>query len=247
MPLQNLRIVLVRPSLGGNVGGVARAMHNMGLSDLWLVAPDADFRGPDAVARAAGADLVLERARVADTLPEALIGCGVVVGTSARSRTIPWPMLTPRQGARRLIEAARQAPAALVFGAERTGLTNAELDHCHALVTIPANPEFSSLNLACAVQVMAYELRVAAQDDPAPGLADKTEPADIASADQVQRFYQHLEQVLIEIEFLDPEQPRKLMRRLMRLFNRVQLDQNEVNILRGILTAVQQPRRRNNI
>lgn len=236
MSLSNIRIILLNTTHPGNIGGVARAMKNMCLDNLVLVSP-CEFPDDAAMARAAGADDVLNRAQVCATLDEALETCRLVVGTSARSRTIAWPILTPPAAAQRLVAEAVAAPVALLFGPERTGLTNEQLDRCHYLVSIPANPEFSSLNLACAVQVMAYELWLAAGGSK-EGAGDDTSP--LASADDVQRLYRHMEEVLVQIQFLDLENPRRLMRRLTRLYNRARLDNNELNILRGILTAVQQ-------
>lgn len=243
MAISDIRIVLVQPSHPGNIGGVARAMKNMGLRSLYLVDPAA-FPHAEATARAAGAVDVLAAARLCASLDQALEGCSLVIATSARARTIAWPQLDPQGCAQKLIEHSRTAPAALLFGRERTGLTNAELDRCHYVVAIPADPEFPSLNLSCAVQVLTYELRRALAGVPAAAAAPSTPHLPPASQEDLQRFYRHLEEVLIEITFLDPAHPRKLMRRLMRLFNRAGVDQNELNILRGILTAVQQGRRR---
>ena len=240
MSLSNIRIILLNTTHPGNIGGVARAMKNMCLDNLVLVSP-CEFPDGAATARAAGAGDVLNRARVCTTLDDALEGCQLVVGTSARSRTIAWPTLTPSDAAQRLVVEAIAAPVALLFGPERTGLTNEQLDRCHYLVSIPANPEFSSLNLACAVQVMTYELWQAAGGSnllAEEAAGDDTSP--LASADDVQRLYRHMEEVLVQIQFLDLENPRRLMRRLTRLYNRARLDNNELNILRGILTAVQQ-------
>lgn len=236
MPLQNIRTVLVETSHPGNIGAAARALKNMGLEQLVLVRP-ALFPHAEATARASGADDLLARAQVVDNLDAALVGCALVMGTSARSRTLARPALDPRQCARRMIELSQYSEVALVFGRERSGLTNDELDRCHYQVHIPANPAYSSLNLAAAVQILAYELRVAGAADEKPQFpTGDTLPA---SADQMAHFYEHLQQVLIEIGFLNPDNPRQLMRRLRRLFNRAQPDQNEINILRGILTAVQ--------
>jgi len=232
--LNNIRIVLVETTHPGNIGAVARAMKNMGLWNLYLVKPHR-FPSNEASARAAGADDVLAQARICESLDQALEGCGLVFGASARSRSIPWPQLDPREAAVRTVGAGIAGEAAFVFGREHAGLSNIELDRCNYLVSIPANPEFASLNVAAAVQVLSYELRVAAADSaptPAPG-----EP--LASAEERERFYRHLEQVLLDLDFLNPANPKHLMRRLRRLFNRVELDCNEVNILRGILTAVE--------
>jgi len=232
--LQNIRIVLVETTHPGNIGATARAMKNMGLARLFLVKPQ-HYPSADATARAAGADDLLAGAVLCDSLDEALVGCGVVFGASARERKIAWPQLDPRQAAGRALGAAAAGEVAFVFGREHAGLCNEELDRCNFLVTIPTNPEFASLNVAMAVQVISYELRMASQAS--PPMSELNEP--LASAEARERFYQHLEQVLMDLEFLDHNNPKHLMRRLRRLFNRVDLDCNEVNILRGILTAVE--------
>jgi len=245
MSLDRIRIVLVAPSHSGNIGGCARAMKNMGLSRLVLVTPD-EFPSEEATARAAGAEDVLERARICASLDEAVADCQLVIGTSARGRRIPWPVLAPGEAAQRIVRTSAEREVAVLFGRERTGLTNDELDRCQALVNIPTDPAFASLNLACAVQVIAYEIWRTAESGVQTSASAETavealgEP--LATHDEVQRFYAHLEEVLVESGFLDPKNPRLLMRRLMRLFNRVELTNNEVNILRGILTAVTQPR-----
>jgi tRNA (cytidine32/uridine32-2'-O)-methyltransferase len=240
MSLDSIRIVLARPTHPGNVGAAARAMKNMGLSQLALVAPER-YPDPDATALAADAVDVLDRARVHATLEQAIADCTLVIGTSARNRRIDWPPLDPRACARRLLAAASAGPVALLFGQERTGLTNEELDRCQYLVTIPTSAAYPSINLAGAVQILAYEIFAA------HATADEKTPAHdqpLATAEEMQRLYGHLEQVLIETGFLDPANPRLLMRRLMRLFGRAELDRNELNIVRGILTSVQQYRTR---
>ena len=207
----------------------------MGLSDLAVVNPR-HFPHEDATARASGADDVLKSSKVHATLADALTDCVYVAGASARSRAIDWPMLEPRECAARLVEESHKGTVAAVFGPEKSGLSNADLDHCDTLLTIPTNPDFSSLNLAMAVQVITYELRLAARDDDAPGY----EPdAPLATSEELEYFYTHLEQVLTDIRFLNPDNPRTLMRRLRRLFIRARPDKNEVSILRGILTAVE--------
>ncbi len=237
MNLSEVRVVLVETSHPGNIGAAARAMKNMGLSRLVLTRP-ALFPHAEATARASGADDLLYQAQVVDSLDAALAGCGLVVGSTARRRSLSAPELDPRACAEGLLDACQHGPVALVFGRERTGLTNEELDRCHFLVRIPTDPAYSSLNLAAAVQVLAYELRMAAlnrdevADPPAPGAPPP------APADELERFYEHLETVLMETGFLNPANPRQLMRRLRRLYNRARPDQNEINILRGILTAV---------
>lgn len=210
-------------------------MKNMGVSDLALVDPR-HFPHKDATARASGAVDVLANTTVFATLGEAVADCVYTVGASARTRAINWPTLEPRQCAAKLLEESQAGPVAAVFGPEKYGLTNEHLDLCDALLTIPTNPDFSSLNLGMAVQVLTYELRAAGIDRDQPVY----EPdAPLATSEEMEHFYAHLEQVLTDIRFLDPENPRHLMRRLRRMFVRARPDHNEVNILRGILTAVE--------
>jgi TrmH family RNA methyltransferase len=238
MPLVNqvaVRIVLVGTTHPGNIGAVARAMKNMGLSDLMLVNPR-HFPHDDASARASGAEDVLQSARVVSCLADAIEDCCYVAGASARPRTIGWPTMTPRGCAERLSRESRAGSVAAVFGPEKAGLTNEDLDRCHTLVTIPASPEFSSLNLAMAVQVLCYELRVAEIDGVAPEYSRDTPLASVA---ELERFFIHLEQVLTASGFLDPDNPRYLMRRLRRLVLRAEPDRNEINILRGILASLE--------
>ncbi len=230
----NIRIVLVNTSHPGNIGAAARAMKNMGLSELMLVEP-ANFPNADATARASGADDVLQAATVCGSLAEAIDGCTLVFGASARLRSLPWPIVEPREMAEKVVAESAQSPVAIVFGREHSGLTNAELEICNALVHIPCNEDFSSLNIAAAVQVLCYEVNLAA----GAGAAKADDDSEIATSDELERFHRHLEETLVEIDFLDPDKPRLLMRRLKRLFNRARLEQTEVNILRGILTATQ--------
>lgn len=231
--MRQSRIVLVNTSHPGNIGAAARAMKNMGLDELVLVDPQ-QFPSAEATARASGADNVLAKARCVPQLDDAIAGAGLVIGASARSRSLSIPMLDPRQCAELIMQQPDNTLSAIVFGRERTGLTNNELERCHYLVQIPANPEYPSLNIAAAVQVITYELRMAT------GIS--TEKAEknhrFATADEMELFYQHLEGTLIDIEFLDPDKPRQLMRRLRRLYGRIRPSENEINILRGILTAV---------
>lgn len=234
--LNNIRIVLVQTTHPGNIGSAARAMKTMGLSQLYLVKPK-HFPHTQAIELASGADDVVEAAIVTDSLEEALVGCHCVIGTSARPRGIPLPGFEPRQAAEQACQETASGEVAIVFGREHAGLTNEELLHCHYHVTIPSNPEYSSLNLAMAVQVICYELRVASL---AGHAADNKAYYDaLASNDEVEGFYQHLRQVMIEVEFLDPKQPKRLMPKIRRLFNRSRLEKMEIRILRGILTAVQ--------
>ena len=237
----SIRIVLVGTTHPGNIGACARAMKNMGLSDLALVEP-MKFPHKDATARASGAVDILENATVVDSLDEAIKDCVFTAGASARSRTINWPCMEPRECATKLLDKSQAGPVAAVFGPEKYGLTNAQLDLCDTLLTIPTNPDFSSLNLGMAVQILTYELRAAGVDRDLPNYeAD----AALATSADMEHFYAHLEDVLTELRFLDPGNPRHLMRRLRRLFIRANPDQNEVNILRGILTAVDKKGNRN--
>jgi TrmH family RNA methyltransferase len=234
----SIRIVLVGTTHPGNIGAAARAMKNMGISELALVRPRY-FPHEDATARASGATDILDNALIVDTLADALTDCVYVAGASARSRTISWPSMGPRDCAERMIGESEHGKVAAVFGPEKTGLHNDDLDLCHTLLTIPTDPGFSSLNLAMAVQVLTYELRVASLLDAGPTFETQAPPA---TADEMELFYAHLAQTLEEIGFLDPDNPRHLMRRLRRLFIRARPDKNEVNILRGILTAIDRNR-----
>lgn len=229
-----VRIILVGTTHPGNIGAVARAMKNMGLSDLVLVDP-LHFPHEDASARASGAEDVLDAARVVANLDEALADCIFVAGASARSRSIGWPSLAPRECAAKMIADSASGTVAAVFGPEKSGLKNADLDRCHALLTIPTDPGFSSLNIAMAVQVLAYELRLARGDG--EGVQPEAE-APPATGEELENFYKHLEEVMIGSGFLDPDNPRHLMRRLRRLFIKAAPDKNEINILRGLLSAV---------
>ncbi|VAW76420.1 tRNA (cytidine(32)/uridine(32)-2'-O)-methyltransferase [hydrothermal vent metagenome] len=226
-------IVLIETSHPGNIGATARAMKNMGLHTLRLVNPK-QFPCAEATARASGADDVLAAAQKHESIDAAIADATLVIGASARSRSLPVPLLDPR-GCAELVRCHPESEKAVIlFGRERTGLTNDELDRCQHLVQIPVSPDYPSLNIAAAVQVICYELRMAALSNNEVSSPDET---DYATALQMEQFYQHLEQTLIELEFLNPENPRQLMRRLRRLYNRARPDQNEVNILRGILTA----------
>ena len=227
--------ILLNTSHPGNIGATARAMKNMGLDRLSLVAP-LIFPSAEATARASGADDLLANASVYSTLAEAISDAVLVVGASARTRALPVPILNPRECAQLIYKQPDVQRIAVLFGNEQSGLSNQELDQCHYLVQIPTNPDYSSLNLAAAVQVIAYELQVAAIE--MKGLDNAIETPDYATVEQVEQFYRHLEQTLIEIDFLNPSNPKYLMRRMRRLFGRVRLDDNEVNILRGILTAI---------
>jgi tRNA (cytidine32/uridine32-2'-O)-methyltransferase len=233
--LNNTRIILVNTSHPGNIGAAARAMKTMGLKELYLVDPYS-FPHEKAVEMAVSAGDILEKAVAVKTLEEAIADCTLVIGTSARSRTVPWPMVTPREMAAKVKAEPQDAKTAIVFGREHSGLTNEELQLCHAHVQIPADPEYSSLNLAAAVQVIAYELRMAS-------LEGKTSEPEwdyrLATAQEMDLFFAHLEKVSVQIDFLKPSAPRKLMTRLRRLYLRARPDVMEMNILRGMLTAIE--------
>jgi TrmH family RNA methyltransferase len=236
--LDNIRIVMIGTTHPGNIGAAARAMKTMGLSRLVLVAPER-FPHADASSRASGADDVLASATVCSGLDEALEGCQLVVGASARLRSLEWPLLDPGEMAGKVVAEAARAPVALLFGREHSGLSNEELSRCHFLVNIPANPDFSSLNIAAAVQVLCWELRRGT--GAVPRLTEKTrhELDQPAPADEMEGFFGHLERTLVDIDFLDPANPGQMMHRLRRLYQRSRPDRRELNILRGILTAVE--------
>lgn len=230
--MKSIHIILVQTSHPGNIGSVARAMKTMGLSKLRLVQPKY-FPHEQATALASDAVDVLENAEVYDDLKSAIADCHFVVGTSARTRYLDWPLLTAREAAARVVAESSQS-VAIVFGREQSGLTNEELQCCHAHLQIPANPNYSSLNLAAAVQVVAYEVFCTSLSK-----APKKKAEMLATHEEVELLLTHLEKTLIDIEFLDPKNPRMLMPRLRRLFNRAELEKTEVNILRGILAALQ--------
>ncbi|WP_199611135.1 tRNA (cytosine(32)/uridine(32)-2'-O)-methyltransferase TrmJ [Flocculibacter collagenilyticus] len=234
--LDQVRIVLVNTSHTGNIGSAARAMKTMGLSKLYLVDP---VSAPDgkASALAAGATDVLANAVTVNTLEEAIADCGLVVGTSARSRTLSWPMVEPRECGKKLVAEGEKYPVALVFGRENNGLTNEELQQCHYHVCVPANPEYSSLNLAMAVQLLSYETRMAWLDKE-NGHYQEVEEEYPRSAD-LERFYGHLQETLLETGFIVKQHPGQVMTKLRRLFNRARPEEQELNILRGILASVQ--------
>jgi tRNA/rRNA methyltransferase len=238
--LANFRIVLCQTSHPGNIGAAARAMKTMGLSRLYLVQPK-KFPHAEADAMSVGAIDILQNAIVCESLEQALTGCVLAIGLSARKRDLSHELVSARQAA---LQAARiadsQQQIALVFGTEMSGLSNAELDLCQLLAMIPTNPDFSSLNLAAAVQVMSYELRLALTDEAAFDNSNAALP--LASNEDVERMYRHLEQTLIKIGFLNAKEPGRLMQRIRRMYARARLEKEEVNILRGILTHTQNPR-----
>jgi TrmH family RNA methyltransferase len=233
--ISETRIVLVETSHPGNIGAAARAMKTMGLHELYLVNPK-QFPRAEATARAAGADDVLANAQVVESLKDALVSCSLVLGTSARLRSLRWPIVNPREAAELAAKQSSQEKLALVFGRERSGLTNEELSHCHQLIHIPVDPDFFSLNLASAVQVVTYELRMRMVDTK---VEQHPEPGEYpAPADVMEGFFSHLEKTLIKVGYMNPENPRHLMPRLRRLFHRAKPTDNEINIMRGILKSL---------
>jgi tRNA (cytidine32/uridine32-2'-O)-methyltransferase len=234
LSLERVRIVLIATTHPGNIGATARAMLNMRLNNLVLVQPKL-FPHEAATARASGADSVLEKARVVATLDEAVAGCQLVIGTGMHQRTVAWPLLSPRAAAEKIAAHYDSTDVAIVFGREHSGMSNDELDLCHYLVTIPANPDFGSLNLAMAVQLLAYEILLASQERP-----ELMTPLSLpASAEKFSAFMAHLAQTLDDIGFTDPRKSDKMLRRLRRLFMRAAPEDEELNLLRGILSAAQ--------
>jgi len=231
-----IRFVMVETTHPGNIGAVARAMKTMGLSRLHLVRPKT-LPNAEAVARASGADDLLESAAVHEDVGDALSGCRLVIGSSARLRSIEWPLLEPRDCARRLLAEAERGEVALVLGRESSGLTNEELARCHYLAHIPTDPMFGSLNVASAAQIFAYEIRRTLRES--AGLRIEETQRDLATAEAMEGFHAHLAQALVDTGFSNPGQSRRLLRRLRRLFNRARPDCIELNILRGILSAAQ--------
>jgi TrmH family RNA methyltransferase len=233
-PLSNIRIVLVGTTHAGNIGAAARAMKVMGLERLVLVAPRANFPSGEATARASHADDILADARIVDTFMEAIADCPLVLGTSGKLWSLPQPAVDPRAAAARAVTEAGQHRVALVFGREKTGLHIDEIKHCHRLVSIPTSEAYGSLNLAQAVQILAYEIHLAAIGG-GPG---ETPPSDWrpVEPERLEVFFKRLEDALLAIRFLNPRQPRRLMRRLRRLYLRARPDENELNILNGIVS-----------
>lgn len=232
-PLDNVRIVLSHTSHPGNIGAAARAMKTMGLSSLYLINPRS-FPDKEAQTRAANAKDILNNVRVCANINDALDGTIIAAAISARPRGLSHAVFDSRQGAQEIIGYARKNPVALVFGAESSGLKTAEVCKCQMTVHIPANPDYSSLNLASAVQVMSYEVRMAL-----PEIEQHTQQSsNLASFNEVELFFRHLEQVMIASKFLNPEKPKRLMQRVRRLFSRARLEKEEVKFLRGFLSAL---------
>ncbi len=246
--LDSVRIVLVNTSDCRNIGSAARAMKTMGLSQLVLVDP-IEMPNGQAQALSAGASDVLANAKVVNTLEEAISDCGLVVGTSARSRTLPWPMLDPRECGEKLISEVSDYPVALVFGRESSGLTNDELQLCHFHVQIPANPEYSSLNLAMAVQTLSYEVRMAflaeEKKDFENNVKKTNENEEYPVVDETERMFEHFEQALKATGFIVPSHPGLVMTKLRRFINRARPDMKEVKMWRGMLSSVEKSANRN--
>jgi tRNA/rRNA methyltransferase len=232
-PLDNVRIVLSHTSHPGNIGAAARALKTMGLSSLYLINPRS-FPDKEAEARAANAKDILDNARVCANINDALDGTALAAAISARPRGLSHDVYDSRQGAQEIIGYARENPVALVFGAESSGLTTMEVGKCHITIHIPADPDYSSLNLASAVQVMSYELRMALSKIE----QHAQQSSNLASFNDVELFFRHLEQVMIASKFLNPEKPKRLMQRVRRLFSRARLEKGEVKFLRGFLSAL---------
>jgi tRNA/rRNA methyltransferase len=235
----NIRVVLCQTSHPGNIGSAARAMKTMGLQHLYLVKPNI-FPDAHATALSTGAADLLENAIVCETLSEALTGCALAIGMSARKRQISHELVNVRDAASRAVSIAAKQPIALVFGTEMSGLSNAELDCCQLLAMIPANPEYTSLNLAAAVQVMSYEIRMAVLEGK---LEAHTNQPELATNEALEGFYAHLEDTLIKIGYLNPDAPKKLSERIRRIYARAKLEKEEVNLLRGILTLSLAPKK----
>ena len=240
--LSQIKIVLVETTHPGNIGAVARAMKNMAMTNLWLVSPKI-FPSAEATSRASGADDVLAKATVCQSLQEAIADCQIVIGASARCRTISWPEMTPRECAEHVVPNRTDKKVAIIFGRENSGLKNHELDLCHFLLRIPCNSEYSSLNIAAAVQVVCYELYVTADLQESVVIGDRGKIPK-ATAMQMESFYTHLYQALTDIGFMHPDKSNSIMRRLRRIYNRVQLDTKELDILRGILRMSQNNQRK---
>ena len=240
MNFNNVRIVLVATTHPGNIGAAARALKNMGLRNLVLVAPKI-WPALEALSMAGSALDVIDNTRVVDTLQEAIADCHLVIGTSARLRNMPVPLLDPPACAALVVEQMPQRQIALVFGREANGLSNDELLMCHYHVHIPVNEEYTSLNLAAAVMVLCYELRktALAREGGAPGVAVEWDQ-ELATMDELERYLVHLDEVLARLEFHKSDGSKQLMRRLRRLYQRIRPDRMEINILRGILTATEE-------
>ena len=246
--LNKIRIVLIHTSHPGNIGSAARAMKTMGLSQLYLVKPK-HFPDEQADAMSANATDILEQAVVVETFEDALAGCQLVIGSSARSeRSLDWDILDPRPCGEKMVKQAQSGEVAVVFGRESSGLTNDELALCHHLVHIPTNPEYSSLNVASAVQILSYECRMATRPEETEGTEvldnDAVDKDRLVTVDEMEGYYGHLERAMIVANFLDPEHPKHLMTRLRRLYGRAKMTQSELNMMRGMLSAFEKTQRK---
>ena len=241
--LDNIRVVLVRTFHSGNIGSAARAMKTMGLTNLILVSPN-DFQLDQALQMAMSADDVVTKAKHVDSLFDAVADCGVVIGSTARTRGYDLPMQSPEQAAQSLLQSVKQQPVALVFGPERMGLHNDDLVHCTHRATIPTNPDYSSLNLAAAVQTLSYEVfkqYSQANESMANDVAEN-EIKEMPTIDDNERFYQHLEETLVDVGFIFKKHPGEVMKKLRTMFSRTQMNQTEMGIMRGILASMQKPK-----
>ena len=242
-----IKFILMETSHPGNIGAAARALKNMSLDQLVLVNPK-QFPSAEATSRASGADDILYNATVTDSLDQALEGCSLVIGTTARPRSLYLPELNPRECAEKIEQEIKQesvqegdAPdVAILFGREDSGLSNEELDRCNILMRIPTSQEYSSLNLAAAIQVLAYELMMLRGAELKKPIGNSERLYPLATADEMGGFFDHIEKTIVDTGFLDPDNPRQVMRRLRRLFNRAEVDRNEINIMRGILTSIRE-------
>lgn len=240
--LSHIKIVLVETSHPGNIGAVARAMKNMCMFNLCLVSPKI-FPSAEATSRASGADDILANVTVCQSLQDAIADCQLVIGASARSRTISWPEMSPRECAERIAKNTTNHKVAIVFGRENSGLKNHEMDLCHYLLRIPCNKEYSSLNIAAAAQVVCYELFIASSLKKENVVLSDGNKTQKATGIQMESFYTHLHQTLIDIGFMHPDKSKSIMRRLRRIYNRIEMDDKELDILRGIFRMSQDHQR----
>lgn len=239
MKLENISIVMVGTTHPGNVGAAARAMNNMCISQLVMVSPKCPI-GEIAFARASGAHAILDQMHIVDTLEEAIQDCKLVIGSTARSRALAWPELSPPGMSQKVWSLDDETKVAIVFGREHSGLTNEELQLCNYMVSIPTNPDFSSLNVASAIQVMCYEIYKTLDEGKVVESPTPDEPT--ATSFDLEGYFQHLEKVLLKTGYLNLDNPGQLLQRLRRLYQRADLSKNEINILRGILSSVEKPK-----
>ena len=234
--LNTVKVVLVGTTHPGNIGAAARAIKNMGIFNLALVEPK-EFPSDIAIYRSKAAKDILENAEIYESLEDAIAGCKLVVGTSARARSVPWPVFNPRDAAEEMRKISKQGNVAIVFGREDRGLTNDELGLCNFHVHIPSDPKYSSLNLSQAVQILAYEIRLAYSRDEV--ISEVKWDVDLANNEQTERLIDHMEELMQDVEFYDVENPRKLLLRVRRFFKRSKIDVMEANIFRGLFSAIQ--------